>query len=123
MGSVNGHLVRKLKLAAKKADIRLYRRAVLVHRLNGHLVKCKAIHIKEPEPPYPSRIEVALRAMTGPDDLIATVIHELLHEIGYNEEAVRDGLDSVAVKSRTLRETVATRLLGLLAGYETRERE
>jgi len=46
-----------------------------------------------------------------PEELVHTVIHELLHVMGYNEEATDEALDRICYASPSLRADVAMKLL------------
>jgi hypothetical protein len=105
---VHPALVRRLLRDLEEHDLVIYRRRRWLRRVvNGRRMQCIAFYDGE------GRIELALRGHTSADDLIHSVLHELLHGLGLGE-SVTDGFDQVVYTNRTLRDAVARRLLNEL---------
>lgn len=102
---VNHHLVSKLRRLLKDAHIKLVHAKVITQRDPLPWVDCIAWFDGD------STIEIATKAHTSADEMVVSVIHELCHMAGYNEEAVAEGLEKTAYTSRALRQDVAYALL------------
>jgi hypothetical protein len=101
----NGHLVTKLKKLLDDVDIRLFQSKTILRDADGKVSECRGWYDGD------KGVDLALKGHDSAEELIHTVIHELVHMAGYNEEAVDKGLDNAAYQSRALREKVAIELL------------
>ena len=97
----NKHLVVKLRRLLGEAHIKLIYAKVITQREPLPWVDCVAWFDGD------ATIEVATKAHNSADEMVVSVIHELCHMAGYNEEAVAEGLEKTAYGSRALRQDVA----------------
>lgn len=103
----NAHLVAKLRQLLKDAHIKLVNVEWIKHKEPLPWVDCSAWFDGV------DTIELAIKnpRHNSADELVLSVIHELCHMAGYNEEAVAEGLEKTAYTSRALRQDVAYALL------------
>jgi hypothetical protein len=109
------HLIAKLKRLLDECDIRLYRRRRLLRPITGvGMAECVAYYGDG------DLIEVAVLGHASVDDVVRSVIHELLHAADFPEMAVDGALEDVAAQSPTLYAAVQQRLLSIKLGLPER---
>jgi len=101
-------LVKSLQRKLKQVDIHLLRRQKLTRPVGEKTIRhvdCIGWYDGQ------RTIHIAVKGHARAEDVISTLVHELLHAIGYDEKAIEDGLEQVAMRSRAVREAVAMRVL------------
>ena len=104
-------VVHQLIRALGQVHIRFHQAKALHRTLSGRIVRCDAFF--QGNPNQNGFIDVALRAHVTGEQLIHTIVHELLHYLGYNEGEVSGKLDDELCTHGAVRAAVATHLVGM----------